>query len=234
MSSGATCSAGRAKKDWGSAGRTWWLLASRSGGAANANKYRDLVKWYSKLVCSQELELHETHYALLQSLFDEIEVNQRLRQQLSSVCSEEVCNIDEVMAVVKGYGYEFYSFEDLPVSDMICKFVHVCADGFYLAGRKLAVQMADWRGKEVSTATLQAMIRDFLPQHDELQEVLRNIIARPDSLRLVKLANTRQPDAQSALLLSTLIERLKIIYSAKTVEAADRLLCGMLSLPVLH
>jgi len=180
------------------------------------------------------LELQETHDALLQNLFDEIEANQRLRQQLSSVCSGEVLKIDEVMAVVRDYGYEFYDFEDLPVSDMIRKFIHMIADDFYLAGRKLAKHIADSKGKDVSAATLQAMIRDFLPQHDELQEVLRSIIARPDSLRLVKLANTRHADPQSALILKALIERLKIIYSAKTVKAADRLLCGMLSLPVSH
>ena len=102
------------------------------------------------------------------------------------------------------------------------------ADDFYATGRKLAKHIGDSKGKEVSTATLQALIRDFLPQHEEVQEALRSIIARPDSLQLVKLARSGQGGAQKC----ALIESLKNIYSARTVEAADRLVCGMLGLSI--
>jgi len=102
------------------------------------------------------------------------------------------------------------------------------ADDFYATGRMLAKHIGDSKGKEVSTATLQALIRDFLPQHEEVQEALRSIIARPDSLQLVKLARSGQGGAQKC----ALIESLKNIYSARTVEAADRLVCGMLGLSI--
>jgi hypothetical protein len=101
-------------------------------------------------------------------------------------------------------------------------------DDFYVAGRKLAKHIADSKGKEVSTATLQALIRDFLPQHEEEQEAFRSIVARPDFLRLVKLASSGQGVAQKC----ALVESLKNIYSSKAVEAADRLVCGMLGLSV--
>jgi len=102
------------------------------------------------------------------------------------------------------------------------------ADDFYAAGRQLAEHIADLGGKEVSTASLQALIRDLLPQREELQEALRSIAARPDFLQLVKLASSGQGGAQKC----AFIESLKNIYSAKTVEAADRLVCGVLGLSV--
>jgi len=101
-------------------------------------------------------------------------------------------------------------------------------DDFYATGRKLAKHIADSKDKEVSAATLQALIRDFLPQHEESQEALRSIIARPDSLQLFKLANSGQGGAQKC----ALIESLKSIYSVKTLEEADRLVCGMLGLSI--
>lgn len=53
-------------------------------------------------------------------------------------------------------------------------------DDFYAAGRNLAQHITDSNGKDISSATLQALIRDLLPQHEELQEALRSIVARPD------------------------------------------------------
>ena len=46
------------------------------------------------------------------------------------------------------------------------------ADDFYVAGRKLAAHIAYFKEKDISIATLQALIRDLLPEHEELQEAL--------------------------------------------------------------
>lgn len=101
-------------------------------------------------------------------------------------------------------------------------------DDFYAAGRKLAEQIADSKGKEVSTATLQALIRDLLPQHEEAQEALRSIVARQDFLQLAKLAGSGKGVAQKC----SFTESLRSVYSAKTVEAAERLVCGMMGIGV--
>ena len=99
------------------------------------------------------------------------------------------------------------------------------ADDFYAAGRKLAKHIADSSGLDIPTATLQSLIRDYLPQHEELQEALRSIVARVDFLQLVKLAGSRKGGAQKC----AFIESLRKIYSTDTVEAADKLACGLLS-----
>jgi len=101
------------------------------------------------------------------------------------------------------------------------------ADDFYAAGRKLAEYIANSNGKEVSTATLQALIRDFLPQHEDAQEALRSIAARADFLKLVQLAGSGLGVAQKC----AFIESLRKIYSAETTIATDRLVCGILLLP---
>lgn len=99
-------------------------------------------------------------------------------------------------------------------------------DDFYAAGRKLAQHITNSKGKEISTATLQALIRDFLPQHEEVQEALRSIVARPDFRELVKLAGSRKGVAQKC----SVVESLKKIYSIETVEAAENLMRGILGL----
>ena len=98
------------------------------------------------------------------------------------------------------------------------------ADDFYAAGRRLAKYIADSEGKAVSTAVLQALIRDLLPQHYEAQEALIAIVARPDFEELVNLAGSKKGSTQKC----TLIKRLAEIYSAKMVTAADELVCGLL------
>lgn len=98
------------------------------------------------------------------------------------------------------------------------------ADDFYAAGRSLAEHIADLEGEEVSTASLQALIRDLLPQHEDMQEALRSIVARPDFLELVKLAGSERGVAPKGLF----VESLKKIYSMETVEAADYLACGVM------
>lgn len=102
------------------------------------------------------------------------------------------------------------------------------AGGFYTAGRKFAEHIAVSNDKEVSTATLQALIRDLLPQHEELQEALRSIVARPDFFHLVKFVDSGKGVAQKC----AFIESLRKIYSTDTVEAADKLVCGMMGLGV--
>ena len=100
----------------------------------------------------------------------------------------------------------------------------VGADDFYEAGRKLAAHIADSSGKDISTVTLQALIRDLLPQHQQLQEALRSIVGRPGFLRLLPLAGSERGCAQK----SAFIESLKKIYSAETVTASESLIRGML------
>ena len=100
-------------------------------------------------------------------------------------------------------------------------------DDFYEAGKKLAKHFADSKGKDISIATLQALIRDFLPQHRELQEALRSIVARPEFLQLM-LVGSKIGLAQKC----AFVENLKKIYSAETVSAADSLVCGMIGLSV--
>jgi len=100
-------------------------------------------------------------------------------------------------------------------------------DDFYEAGKKIAKHFADSKGKDISIATLQALIRDFLPQHRELQEALRSIVARPDFLQLM-LVGSKIGFAQKC----AFVENLKKIYSAETVSAADSLVCGMIGLGV--
>lgn len=101
-------------------------------------------------------------------------------------------------------------------------------DDFYAAGRKLAEQIADSKSKEVSIASLQALIRDFLPRHEEMQEALRSIVTRPDFLELAKLAGSEKGGAQKYVCL----ERLRKVYSTETVAVVDRLVCGMLGLGI--
>lgn len=99
-------------------------------------------------------------------------------------------------------------------------------DDFYEAGRKLSGYIVDSMGKHISTATLQALIRDILPQHEELQEALRSIVTRPDFLQLVQLANSENGLAKKC----AFVESLRKIYSGETVVAADSLACGMMGL----
>lgn len=100
------------------------------------------------------------------------------------------------------------------------------SDDFYAAGRKLARHIANSKSKDLYTATLQALIRDFLPRHEELQESLRSIVARPDFLQLVKLVGSQKGLAQKCFF----VENLRNKYSAGTIIAADRLVCGMMAL----
>ena len=102
------------------------------------------------------------------------------------------------------------------------------ADDFYLAGRKLAAHIAYFKEKDISVATLQALIRDLLPEHEELQEALRSIVARPGFLQLVQLADSEKGVAQKCVF----AESLRKIYSAETVSAAESLVCGMIGLGV--
>jgi hypothetical protein len=99
-------------------------------------------------------------------------------------------------------------------------------DDFYAAGRKISEHIADSKGKEVSTATLQALIRDFLPQHEELQEALRSIVARPDFLQLVKLAGCEKGILQR----DAFLERLKDTYSPKVISATEYFINGLLKI----
>ena len=98
-------------------------------------------------------------------------------------------------------------------------------DDFYAAGRNLAQHITDSNGKDISSATLQALIRDLLPQHEELQEALRSIVARPDFFQLVKFVDSGKGFAQKY----AFIESLRRIYSTDTIGAADKLACGLLS-----
>ena len=102
------------------------------------------------------------------------------------------------------------------------------ADVFYLAGRKLAAHIAYFKEKDISIATLQALIRDLLPEHEEVQEALRSIVARPGFLQLVQLAGSEKGVAQKCVF----SESLRKIYSAETVTAADSLVCGMIGLGI--
>lgn len=99
-------------------------------------------------------------------------------------------------------------------------------DDFYEAGRKLSEYIAYSKGKQISTATLQALIRDFLPQHEELQEALRSIVTRPGFLQLMQLANSGKGVAYKC----AFTESLRKVYSVETVNAADSLACGVLGL----
>jgi len=101
-------------------------------------------------------------------------------------------------------------------------------DDFYATGKKLAQHIADSNDRNISTATLQALIRDLLPQHEEMQEALRSIATRPDFLRLAKLEGNGNGLAKKC----AFIESLKKIYSAETIHAADRLVCGMMGFGV--
>jgi len=98
------------------------------------------------------------------------------------------------------------------------------ADDFYAAGRQLAEHIADLEGKEVSTASLQALIRDLLPRHEELQEALRSIVARPDFRELVKLAGSGRGIPQRDAFLG----RLTNVYSSKVISDVKHLTSGLL------
>lgn len=102
------------------------------------------------------------------------------------------------------------------------------ADDFYVAGRKLAAHIAYFKEKDISIATLQALIRDLLPEHEEVQEALRSIVARPGFLQLVQLSGSEKGVAQKCVF----AESLRKIYSAETVSAAESLVCGMIGLGV--
>jgi len=98
------------------------------------------------------------------------------------------------------------------------------ADDLYAAGRQLAEHIANSDGKEASTATLQALLRDFLPQHEELQEALRSIVARPDFQRLAKLAGSGRGISQR----DAFLEGLKNVYSSKIISDVKHLTSGLL------
>lgn len=100
------------------------------------------------------------------------------------------------------------------------------SNDFYAAGRKLAEYITDSSGMDIPTATIQALIRDFLPHYEELQEPLRSIVARPDFLQLTQLAGSEKGVAQK----NNFVTKLKKIYSTETICAADSLTCGMLLL----
>jgi tetratricopeptide (TPR) repeat protein len=95
---------------------------------------------------------------------------------------------------------------------------------FYAAGRKLAEHIVDYKGNDIPTATLQALIKDLLPQHEELQEALRSIVARPDFLQLAKLAGS----GKGILQRDRFLERLKNVYSSKIISDTKHLTSGLL------
>lgn len=101
-------------------------------------------------------------------------------------------------------------------------------DDFYAAGTKLAEQIADSKSTEVSIASLQALIRDFLPQHEEVQEVLRSIVTRPDFLELAKLAGSESGVARKYVFL----ERMRKVYSIEAIAVIDRLVSGMMGIGI--
>jgi hypothetical protein len=98
-------------------------------------------------------------------------------------------------------------------------------EDFYAAGRKLAQHIADSNDKDISTATLQALIRDFLPQHEDTHEALRGIVSRPDFLQLVKLSGG---GAKGILQRDAFLERLKNVYSPKIISNIKHLASGLL------
>jgi hypothetical protein len=99
------------------------------------------------------------------------------------------------------------------------------ADDFYIAGRMVAEHIAHSKDKDISTATLQALISDFLPEQGELQGALRGIVARPDFIQFIQLAGSEKGAAQK----SAFTESLRKTYSTKTVGAIERLINGILS-----
>ena len=66
---------------------------------------------------------------------------------------------------------------------------------------------------------MQALVRDLLPHHEELQEALRSIVARPDFLQLAKLAGSGRGIPQR----DAFLERLKNVYRSKIISDIKRL-----------
>jgi hypothetical protein len=98
-------------------------------------------------------------------------------------------------------------------------------EDFYAAGRKLAQHIADSNDKDIPTATLQALIRDFLPQHEDTHEALRGIVSRPDFLQLVKLSGSGK---KGIIQRDAFLERLINVYSPKIVSNIKHLTSGLL------
>lgn len=98
-------------------------------------------------------------------------------------------------------------------------------DDFYAAGRKLGEYLVDSNGKDISTATLQALMRDFLPQHEEAQEALRSIVAIPSFRQLLPLAGSNH---KGVLQRDAFLQSLQDVYAPRIINASKQLINGLL------
>jgi hypothetical protein len=97
---------------------------------------------------------------------------------------------------------------------------------FYAAGFELRKQIRESHENAISTRKAQALLKDYLPHHEEIQEALHSIIARPSFAPLLGL-----PHRGGAVALQhSLIESLRKTYSEEVVFATEKLINGLLSL----
>jgi len=103
----------------------------------------------------------------------------------------------------------------------------ISTNDFYEAGSRIRAVISKEPDNKVPKSVLQALVRDYLPQHEEMQEALRSIIVRPSFTQLLVQAKS----GKALIHKSVFVESLRKIYSDETVNTADEFICGILALP---
>jgi hypothetical protein len=99
------------------------------------------------------------------------------------------------------------------------------SNDLYSAGQKIGSHLAKLSENEITPALLQALIRDYLPEHEDIQEALRSIVSRTGFIDLLCLAKKEKGAVQK----ESLLESLKKIYNIESVVAVENLIKGILS-----
>jgi hypothetical protein len=101
-----------------------------------------------------------------------------------------------------------------------------CGNDFYDAGIRIREILLRSTDEKIAEKTLQALIRDFLPQQEEIMEALINIASKTEFSELIKIKDKQVADRQASIFTKSLSK----VYSGETVIAAENLIRGLLAL----
>jgi len=96
----------------------------------------------------------------------------------------------------------------------------------YMAGFELSRQLRELGKDTLSTKQAQALLKDYLPQHEEILEALQSIVARPSFTPLLKSPHEKAAVARK----HSVIASIRKTYSQEVIFAAENLINGLLRL----
>ena len=97
---------------------------------------------------------------------------------------------------------------------------------FYFAGKEIKAVLSESEDGDDNNGKLQALIRDFIPRHEELLETLLTISASNGFTNLLNVEDRQIAEEEKV----RFVDNLKRVYDLETVIAAECLVCDLLSL----